>query len=279
MVAASETRAAAFAPDSPAAEMATGNPSEAPRPHRIAPELAMAWSSAKTTRARPPTLTRALTHRTATGPNLSTKRPPMNRPTVIAVAKTAKTPDPRAASRPWPSTMTSGNQSFAAPSAMASARMTPPMSSSRVSFQTAVRGRSAAVRAAARLPTPAGMGRIAAPRAATTIAATIHRWATTGKDTAVRAMPTIAPTTVPRLKKPCIRGIADRPSRRSTSAPSMLRATSPPPHAAAEESQAEGDHGAGAEVCAGPDDRRSERDHEDAGDQDRAGAQAGDERP
>ena len=55
------------------------------------------------------------------------------------------------------------------------------------------------------------------------------RWATTGNRRAVASIPKQAPMTVPRLKNPCMVGMTDRTSKRSTSAPSTFSATSPPP--------------------------------------------------
>src|SRR5699024_7990360 len=95
IVAAKETRAAdcsASGASAPAAEIATGNPSEAPRPQTTtAPVAAPPWSMT-TTPAMPTAPTRALVRSTAARPYRLTTRPPPKRPTVIAAANTAYTP-------------------------------------------------------------------------------------------------------------------------------------------------------------------------------------------
>jgi len=73
------------------------------------------------------------------------------------------------------------------------------------------------------------MARIAYSSMAVTITVITARCQWAGTGTAVAAMPTRAPSTVPRLKQPCRIGMVVLPVARSTSAASTLIATSPPP--------------------------------------------------
>src|SRR5699024_5766792 len=90
--------------------------------------------------ASPVAANRALTRSTRERPARSTIGPPAKRPTVIEAAKSANTREPIVAPKPCPSTMISGSQSLAVPSASAIASTTPPMHTSRTSFHSAGRG-------------------------------------------------------------------------------------------------------------------------------------------
>src|SRR5699024_9057270 len=84
-----------------------------------------------------------LTRSTRERPARSTIGPPAKRPTVIEAAKSANTREPIVAPKPCPSTMISGSQSLAVPSASAIASTTPPMHTSRTSFHSARRAPAA----------------------------------------------------------------------------------------------------------------------------------------
>lgn len=109
---------------------------EAPRPQKSTAVAATAALSEKMTRRSPTAPETALARTTAARPKRLRKNPPLKRPRVIAAANPTKTSEPAAASRPWPSTMSSGSQSLAAPSASAMASTMAPISSSFRSFHT-----------------------------------------------------------------------------------------------------------------------------------------------
>ncbi|CAM5385103.1 hypothetical protein SALBM311S_04819 [Streptomyces alboniger] len=143
--------------------------------------------------------------------------------------------------------MSSGSQSLAAPSASAMASTMAPISSSFRSFHTCGLDRCSVpvpvpvpapgpgpvpgpgVDGAALMPIPAGTARRAWTRIPVATRATTVRCQGTGTAAAVAAIPADPPITVPRLKQPCSVGSTAVPVMRSTSAPSTLTATSPPP--------------------------------------------------
>src|SRR5690606_5482594 len=89
LVATALTRSAPRSGSSPAAEIATGNPSDAPSPHSTTATPATTGWDASAATVTPTAPHSALADSTAARPNRTRTGPPANRPTVIATAKPA----------------------------------------------------------------------------------------------------------------------------------------------------------------------------------------------
>lgn len=86
MMATRETRAVWSGPESPAADRATGKPSEAPSPQKRTEAAATAALSEKITRTSPRAPETALARSTVARPKRTRKNVPQKRPRVIAAA-------------------------------------------------------------------------------------------------------------------------------------------------------------------------------------------------
>ncbi len=183
------------------------------------------WPS--TTRSTPTAATAMLPQSTGSRPKVSSSTVPVTRPVVIAATNRANAAAPSHAGAPYPSTIATPSQSLATPSVSAMARTMTPIMRVRGSVQalSAWLGRASASACGSTARNPRTE---AAPSSATSTATapTCHPIPT---PTNVTKAPTAAPATVPRLKAAWKRGMIERPSSRSTSAPSTFIATSQVP--------------------------------------------------
>ncbi len=234
------TRTAEWTGSSAAALIPTGNPSAAPIPQTAAPRSATGTQPPSTTSSTPATTRPPLTCSARTRPHRSRMLVPQIRPSVIAATKIAKPTAPNAFDTANPSTRPTASQSLATPSLRAEASSSTPITSVRGSRQARRRlGRRSAVRSrcagspAAASGSPGGAAgrklRIASTVTTAEASATAPRCMATGSRIASASAPSSAPATVPRLKPACRRGMSDRPSNRSTAAPSTFMATSQVP--------------------------------------------------